>query len=201
MKKGAMFGLDARIALAIFGALSVISGAALYSAIQESRIVSFLSQVDEITKAHEAYILDVGSAPPLSGRTYEAYNLVENKEGVAGWNGPYLNDFTIKDSAPLGLYKGDVSYIIGNRPDTAWAGTDGVDSNWTGCSIALGSCYVFISLSITSKSFAEALDLRVDGSIDYKNGDVRVYSRNTGDDSKDFQVYVKTMISTDQPTS
>lgn len=37
--KGAMFGLDARIALAIFGALSVISGAALYSAIQESSTV------------------------------------------------------------------------------------------------------------------------------------------------------------------
>jgi hypothetical protein len=29
-KKGAMFGLDARIALAIFGALSVISGVASY---------------------------------------------------------------------------------------------------------------------------------------------------------------------------
>ena len=36
-KKAAMFGLDARIALAIFGALSVISGAALYSAIQQLR--------------------------------------------------------------------------------------------------------------------------------------------------------------------
>jgi hypothetical protein len=34
MKKGAMFGLDARIALAIFGALSVISGASLYSEIK-----------------------------------------------------------------------------------------------------------------------------------------------------------------------
>lgn len=37
MKKGAIFGLDARIALAILGALYVISGAALYSAIQESK--------------------------------------------------------------------------------------------------------------------------------------------------------------------
>ena len=40
LKKGAMFGLDARISLAIFGALSVISGAALYSAIQDSKSVS-----------------------------------------------------------------------------------------------------------------------------------------------------------------
>tara|TARA_Y100001960_G_scaffold319101_1_gene389950 strand:- start:3597 stop:3728 length:132 start_codon:yes stop_codon:yes gene_type:complete len=36
-KKAAMFGLDARIALAIFGALSVISGAVLYSAIQDAK--------------------------------------------------------------------------------------------------------------------------------------------------------------------
>ncbi len=42
--RGAMFGLDARIALAIFGALSVISGAALYSAIKESRITSLLTE-------------------------------------------------------------------------------------------------------------------------------------------------------------
>ena len=38
LNKGAMFGLDARIALAIFGALSVISGAALYSTIQEADV-------------------------------------------------------------------------------------------------------------------------------------------------------------------
>ncbi len=38
LNKGAMFGLDARIALAIFGALSVISGAALYSAIKQAKV-------------------------------------------------------------------------------------------------------------------------------------------------------------------
>lgn len=41
MKKGAMFGLDARIALAIFGALSVISGAALYSAYKTQKQLLF----------------------------------------------------------------------------------------------------------------------------------------------------------------
>ena len=50
-KKGGMFGLNARIALAIFGALSVISGAALYSAIQQSKAISVLTTAKEIGKA------------------------------------------------------------------------------------------------------------------------------------------------------
>ena len=51
-KKGAIFGLDARIALTIFGALSVISGAALYSAIQESKVVALYTEFQEIGKAY-----------------------------------------------------------------------------------------------------------------------------------------------------
>tara|TARA_Y100000590_G_scaffold312511_1_gene353198 strand:- start:819 stop:1040 length:222 start_codon:yes stop_codon:yes gene_type:complete len=61
LNKGAMFGLDARIALAIFGALSVISGAALYSAIQEARVTQLITSLNEIGKAYEAYILDTGA--------------------------------------------------------------------------------------------------------------------------------------------
>tara|TARA_Y100001960_G_C14595815_1_gene788039 strand:- start:886 stop:1026 length:141 start_codon:yes stop_codon:yes gene_type:complete len=46
MKKGAMFGIDARIALAIFGALSAISGAALYSAIQQSKVTVLVTELE-----------------------------------------------------------------------------------------------------------------------------------------------------------
>ena len=60
-KKGAMFGLDARIALAIFGALSVISGAALYSAIQSAKAEQYRQYFVELVKASEAYYLDTGS--------------------------------------------------------------------------------------------------------------------------------------------
>ena len=59
-KKGAMFGLYARIALAIFGALSVISGAALYSAIQDYKITATVAQFEEFAKATDAYLLDTG---------------------------------------------------------------------------------------------------------------------------------------------
>lgn len=59
-KKGAMFGLDARISLAIFGALSVISGAALYSAIQNSKATALYVQLSELGKAWESYYIDTG---------------------------------------------------------------------------------------------------------------------------------------------
>ncbi|MCP4355234.1 MAG: hypothetical protein GY793_06305 [Proteobacteria bacterium] len=52
--KGAMFGLDARVALAIFGALSVITGAALYSAISAAKGARYSHFFNELVKATEA---------------------------------------------------------------------------------------------------------------------------------------------------
>tara|TARA_Y100001960_G_scaffold333703_1_gene440401 strand:+ start:58 stop:294 length:237 start_codon:yes stop_codon:yes gene_type:complete len=63
-KKAAMFGLDARIALAIFGTLSVISGAALYSAIQDAKAMALLTEMREVTKAWEQFYLDTGAEKP-----------------------------------------------------------------------------------------------------------------------------------------
>jgi type II secretory pathway pseudopilin PulG len=93
-KKGAMCGLDARIALAIFGALSVISGASLYSAIQESKIVALHTQFKEVEKSMDQYILDIGSAPPKTGSWVELSYLTDNKDNNDDWNGPYISDFT-----------------------------------------------------------------------------------------------------------
>tara|TARA_Y100001960_G_scaffold329236_1_gene419995 strand:- start:118 stop:705 length:588 start_codon:yes stop_codon:yes gene_type:complete len=91
LKKGAMFGLDARIALAIFGALSVISGAALYSAIQQSKVVAIVADANELGKATEEYMLNVGEDIPFRANNFDgdmaAAYLSSSK---AGWSGPYL---------------------------------------------------------------------------------------------------------------
>jgi type II secretory pathway pseudopilin PulG len=92
-KKGAMFGLDARIALAIFGALSVISGASLYSAIQESKVVALQAQFNEVEKSIEQYILDIGSAPPKTHNWVDLSYLMDNKDSNSNWNGPYISGF------------------------------------------------------------------------------------------------------------
>jgi hypothetical protein len=95
MKKGAMFGLDARIALAIFGALSVISGAALYSAIQESRVVAVVYNMNELAKSLEVYLLDTGIDPEID-RTGNTTYIIEVRElmdsTVPGWKGPYTSE-------------------------------------------------------------------------------------------------------------
>tara|TARA_Y100001960_G_scaffold289774_1_gene329879 strand:+ start:220 stop:822 length:603 start_codon:yes stop_codon:yes gene_type:complete len=98
IKKGAMFGLDARIALAIFGALSVISGAALYSAIQQAKVVSLVQDFREIAKALEAMYLDTGSVPNGQNSTSPSLDADEFLSSTSsGWKGPYLN-YTVSSS-------------------------------------------------------------------------------------------------------
>tara|TARA_Y100001960_G_scaffold156415_1_gene164619 strand:- start:3136 stop:3765 length:630 start_codon:yes stop_codon:yes gene_type:complete len=89
--KAAMFGLDARIALAIFGALSVISGAALYSAIENAKLTSVQQTIHNVEKAFEALYLDLGELPNrASSLTKNAQYLQENPGNLTLWKGPYL---------------------------------------------------------------------------------------------------------------
>jgi hypothetical protein len=107
-KKGAMFGLDARIALAIFGALSVISGAALYSAIEESKLVKLRTSFSEWAKATEAYMLDEGADLPFipaANYTSDVTSLVTKPASATNWNGPYLNYEPITYSAQVKVLK------------------------------------------------------------------------------------------------
>lgn len=87
-----MFGLDARIALAIFGALSVISGAALYSAIQTVKTEQARQMFIKFAKASEAYYLDNYSYLPLIGDMAEIYELAEDSKSLATWKGPYVDE-------------------------------------------------------------------------------------------------------------
>ena len=92
IKKGAMFGLDARIALAIFGALSVISGAALYSAISAANLEFYKQEFVELEKALEHYYLENGQQLEQSGCCRaNIVDLVKNDDSLSTWNGPYIN--------------------------------------------------------------------------------------------------------------
>jgi type II secretory pathway pseudopilin PulG len=96
-RKGAMFGLDARIALAIFGALSLISGASLYSAIEDSKNTATVQSLLEVEKAIEAYMLDLGEMADYSedADIMELSCLVDNYGNCSAparlWKGPYLD--------------------------------------------------------------------------------------------------------------
>ncbi|HAG53285.1 MAG TPA: hypothetical protein DCL21_05820 [Alphaproteobacteria bacterium] len=177
IKKGAMFGLDARIALAIFGALSVISGAALYSAIQEAKVIALISEFAEAKKAWEAYYLDTGEQPPVypAGKEFfDASYLVEDNS-ITGWQGPYL-PFLKDSSTPYWLSHSTYSNLIYiNTTDVSW-GEGG--NSWVTYYCPTGglNCYSWIMiLESEDLGLVKALDEKYDGVVDAKSGNFRWY--------------------------
>jgi type II secretory pathway pseudopilin PulG len=175
LKKGAMFGLDARIALAIFGALSVISGAALYSAIQQSQATAKLVEMQEVAKAVEQYILDTGVEVWLSDASIGARigDLVKNP-GVDGWNGPYVPyEWVVDDTLKVNDSYTAYLRVVSNND---WAhpsdnGTVNYCANNSG-----DPCYLWVMFKQDvdiSTSLASAIDEEVDGEVDFRKGNFR----------------------------
>tara|TARA_Y100001960_G_scaffold51090_1_gene52065 strand:- start:5241 stop:5852 length:612 start_codon:yes stop_codon:yes gene_type:complete len=198
IKKAAMFGLDARIALAIFGALSVISGAALYSAIQGAKVTAIITELNEISKAHEAYYLDTGSPLGLwstSLHTTSIKDLISNISSRANWQGPYLPysttvDYVLKHS----IYDNIIIYRIDDDTGT-WGGTEGTDFvSYGGCTAgSTSSCNYYTVMEFIPKAIADAIDKQVDGALNYKSGNVKVRYYPTGAQAGKATVFIKHM--------
>tara|TARA_Y100001960_G_scaffold330622_1_gene425156 strand:+ start:2424 stop:3017 length:594 start_codon:yes stop_codon:yes gene_type:complete len=175
-KKAAMFGLDARIALAIFGALSVISGAALYSAIKQAKITAIITELQEINKAVEEYMLTTGQDLPessVSGR-FQIEALVTKPSSIQTWNGPYLPYTAIDDNAlSHPPYHG--VHVFNRYVFEPWGGTVGTDASLPECTDASKPCAHWASFSGLNIQQAEEFDKEIDGTLDYKNGKARVY--------------------------
>lgn len=175
-KKGAMFGLDARIALAIFGSLSVVSGAALYGAIQDSKVTSLIAETKEVVKAFEQYYLDTGKIPKgVDKKSTELEKLVRNTDNVSGWEGPYW-----PGEASSSLYvKSATGNIIG-----IYFGKDATWGNALGrrdCSamVAGETCYFWATTQWYPTSFCDAVDYEIDGVVNREAGNVRIWTPDT----------------------
>ena len=188
IKKGAMFGLDARIALAIFGALSVISGAALYSAIKDAKATALLTEFSEISKAWEAYYVDTGSMlesyAPTAAATNDdfyrrkLYNLYINP-GKQGWSGPYLSDYyestcrychNTKYNAYVGMFIATT--------DVAWGNTK--EWNDAKCSTGRANCFVWLYFRMDDQNYATIIDEKVDGGDGSESGNFRWWEQYNG---------------------
>jgi type II secretory pathway pseudopilin PulG len=185
-KKGAMFGLDARIALAIFGALSVISGAALYSAIQESKSVQILTTLNEFNKAVEAYMLDTGEnlSHDLSSLPTGSFRNIDNLLNSTGsaWKGPYLTETNHEELDPGGnvirTSLGDFYIqIIGTVDWTSSPASHPTCSDANGCVYWSGFCVSDNSMD----SIFKDIDLKVDGKDDQESGNLRYMTWASGD--------------------
>jgi hypothetical protein len=173
-KTGAMFGLDARIALAIFGALSVISGAALYSAIKDSKATAMLTELTEVTKAWEAYLLDTGQMLPqtMTDPTKNLFyqqttkQLVENP-GVAGWSGPYVSYELNGDYINHPIYN-DIGFMVLDR-EADWATwEDGRCTTGKKCSI-----WILMNGTTNASDLIKSLDEKIDDSDGQNTGKFR----------------------------
>tara|TARA_Y100001960_G_scaffold280406_1_gene313272 strand:+ start:201 stop:806 length:606 start_codon:yes stop_codon:yes gene_type:complete len=180
MKKAAMFGLDARIALAIFGALSVISGAALYSAIKQAKVTAAVTEMNELIKAIESYGLDTGQLMPIVAHSIlNANELVTST--VSGWNGPYIagdivNHGSFCSNCALRQQKYDyhptndsLMVIQGYKDNQSSSNVWKFDS----CTSGPG-CTVWVGLSYQSQSFTKEIDEEIDGTYNVGQGKVRI---------------------------
>ena len=168
LKKGAMFGLDARIALVIFGALSVISGAALYSAIQDAKAIALITGMKEIGKAWEAYYLDTGQIPrrrstnPLTDDFYrvDTVEINTNSLNITGWKGPYFNAS---------------NHVLDYLQGIDWS--DGYFND--GKCISGKECFLWVTASgFENNNIAKSIDKHIDGSDGPNTGDFRYWYRS-----------------------
>ena len=184
LKKGAMFGLDARIALAIFGALSVISGAALYSAIQTAKAEQLRQYFVELSKASEQYYLDNAKQLelyPTANQDLYITDLSRNRESLSTWNGPYwqtdLTGNIIRDSFTNSIHS-DVYSIMYLRQASDWSamGTSTDEHCVAGssdCSEWIGLAAYTSGRTSSIQGLFNILDELVDGSDGALVGSVR----------------------------
>jgi type II secretory pathway pseudopilin PulG len=195
IKKAAMFGLDARIALAIFGALSVISGAALYSAIQNSKAVRVILDMKEIGKAYEQYILDTGASldrvvasnSSTSYYWYKTDKLISDTK--TGWKGPYLNYSTDTDDLAYLVYNDTQGAgVLELRTDASWGGSSYVWND--GVCVSGTDCAIWVTINtFDNLELANNIDKIIDNSDGLDVGDFRI--EGAGDGRYKYSYYLK----------
>ena len=140
---------------------SLDAGAALYSVIQQTKVTQIITQMQEYAKGIEQYMLDNGQDISAVAENVNIVNLVENKDSVKGWNGPYIDavksasDFQL-DGIPVGSNKW--LYVKQAKASVAWDSPGAAHA----CD-GSNDCYIWIETNCYSESIAKALDLQIDG--------------------------------------
>lgn len=100
-QRGALFGLDARIAMAVFAVLTLVAGAAVISNLDSSRAKSLAAEISDIGRAVEGFHADLKTDifltldEPTEKNAFAAlYDnmVVTQRRNLRGrWLGPYVN--------------------------------------------------------------------------------------------------------------
>lgn len=153
-KRGAMFGLDARIALAIFAALGLLTGAALFAAIKQSRATTLIGEFESLAQGYTQLILDVKRDAWIA-------QMLGNP-GWEGWNGPYTR---LESSVTHPLYPTGVM-SIDRYGDADW-------NNGAPVAATLTNCWNWVRLGGQNVEILRVADKITDGGIDGDRGKLR----------------------------
>lgn len=96
------------VVIVIIAILMAILYPSLYKAILKSKVSRVLADIHVMKSAALMYYADTGTFPPdddcytVHNIPYHGIDLLENRSGVSGWNGPYLekwpkNPFCVRD--------------------------------------------------------------------------------------------------------
>jgi hypothetical protein len=174
-KKGAMFGLDARIALVVFGTIGLISTAALLTTIKQTELTDLINEAKVVHDAYQSYEYDTGSyVVEQSTALLKSSELLTSVK--AGWQGPYLTnqmaaspDNLTKLVANVGTYS-----ILRTKDRSASAEAD---TPFVACA-STDVCYLWLLFDAgeISNITINELDKKLDSGNGYLKGRVQKYS-------------------------
>lgn len=163
-QRGAIFGLDARIALAIFGVLSIVAGVSSLSVLSTASVTALISELSNMKKAYQEFHLSTGE------HTTRFMDLIDNNSGVIGWSGPYV-DLLSANNRTYGVY----SFTEGRQD------VNGVPP--VECTDGGGICAIWLKLTAVKDTVAEKMDEQLDGEKSPNSGVLRIeYQQGSTDD-------------------
>lgn len=152
-RRGAIFGLDARVALIIFAVLSTITGFVLYQRAEEVQDIKLYASLQEIERGLKLQQRDMGMLPGyamvdgLGGAGEDQFlTLCSNSLITTGlqkrWKGPYI---TQHGNCGVDTYKTySINYYIGYASGQV-SSTCQIGNACTACT-ATGPCYAWIGV-------------------------------------------------------
>jgi hypothetical protein len=155
-QRGAMFGLDARVALAIFGIISVVVGTAIFGNMGDFNARAFAKELREMHVAIEGLHTDLQTNVRnrlVTVNDTNAFAALYDRDlltavGQQRWLGPYINHRST--THPLYGAMQLQRRAAANAPATACTATD-------------GTCYMYLRYAAVPDNIIQALDQQFDG--------------------------------------
>lgn len=185
IKKGAMFGLDARITLVVIASLTMISIPLFYKSFNRVNATHYITEINSLATAYKNFRNDTNykltsyATNPYFYNTSELVSLTldANKPYTKKYNGPYIEYDSAATSNLLTnpvLHK-DVAFVSRSYANS-WS------SATKNAKCADTDCFTWIVFYNVVSNIAEKVDLTIDGSNSATTGKVRLDNNGSNKD-------------------